>query len=148
MIIDTREKLIEVSGVVLPEEFLKNWLFVINEQKIAMEDIDRDFGQFTNFMKWDILKKHIVTIADIKVESEDIVNEAKKMAAAQLMQYGMSNPNEEMVENFSKHILENKEEKRKIFDSLYDTRVVEYIASKAVVVEKEVTIEEFRELVK
>ncbi len=148
MILDTREKVVEESGITLPEEFLQNWLYVINKEKFSKEDIAKDFPQFVNFMKWDVIKKHFVTEGDIKVEQEDILNEAKGIAMSQFLQYGMSNVDDAMLDNYAQHILNNNEEKRKIFDSLYDTRVVDYIASKALVVEKEVTIEEFREIIK
>lgn len=146
-VMDTREELVAKAAVTLPEKFLQEWLFAINEGKFSKEEIEKEFPQFVTMMSWDILRKKYVTEGDLKVEKEELLAEAKNMAKAQFAQYGMSNVDDKMLENYGNQILQNKDEQRKIFDSLYDTKIVDYVASKAVVVEQEVTMDQFRELV-
>ncbi len=148
LVIDTRNKVLEASGVVIPEEFVKRWLYTINEGKVSREDIDRDYPQFVDMMRWDIVKRDLAAESGVKVEQEELLAEAKRSAQMQFMQYGMQNVEEEMLENYARQILSNKEEQRRIFDSIYDMKLVDYITPKAIVVDREVTIEEFRELVK
>lgn len=146
-VMDTREELIDKAAITLPEEFLQEWLFAINEGKFSKEQIVKEFPMFVREMSWDILRKKYVTEGDIKVEKEELLFEAKKIAKAQFTQYGMSNVDDAMLENYGNQILSNKDESHKIFNALYDSKVVDYAASKAVVVEQEVTIDEFRAII-
>jgi trigger factor len=53
---------------------------------------------------------------------------------------------EDMLVNFSKQILENKEQSQKIYEKLYELKVVEYVKSKVKVSNKSVSSEEFAKL--
>ncbi|MBO5813534.1 MAG: trigger factor, partial [Alistipes sp.] len=68
--------------------------------------------------------------------------------AAQFAQYGMPSAPAEMVENFAKQILENKEQAQKIYEKLYEQKVVEAVKSKIKVTEKKVSAEDFAALAK
>ena len=74
--------------------------------------------------------------------------EAKAVAAMQFAQYGMPNAPQEMIENFAKNILDNKEQSQKIYEKLYEQKVVESVSSKVKVTEKAVSAEDFAELAK
>lgn len=146
-VMDTRNELIEKAAITLPEQFLQEWLLAINEGKFSKEEIEKEFPHFTAMMGWDILRKKYITDGDIKVEKEELLAEAKNLAKAQFAQYGMSNVDDAMLENYGNQILKNKDEQRKIFDSVYDTKVVDYVSANATIVEESVTMEEFRDLV-
>ena len=62
------------------------------------------------------------------------------------MQYGMPSAPDEMVDNFAKQILANKEQSQKIYEKLYELKVVDYVKSKIKVTTKTVTSEEFAKL--
>ena len=53
---------------------------------------------------------------------------------------------EQMIANFSKQILENKEQSQKIYEKLYELKVVEYVKSQIKVSNKSVSSEEFAKL--
>lgn len=146
-VMDTRDELIKEATVTLPEKFLQEWLFAINEGKFSKEEIEKEFPQFITMMSWDILRKKYATESGVKVEKEELLVEAKKLAKAQFAQYGMSNVDEAMLENYGNQILNNKEESRKIFDSLLDAKIVDYVTTKATIVEQDVTMDQFREIV-
>ncbi|MBR2400070.1 MAG: trigger factor, partial [Alistipes sp.] len=71
---------------------------------------------------------------------------AKEFAKAQFAQYGMPSAPEEMIANFSKQILENKEQAQKIYEKLYEMKVVEYVKSQVKVTTKAVSSEDFAKL--
>lgn len=146
-IIDTRDEIVKEAAISLPESFLKEWLFAINEGKFTKEDIEKEFPQFITMMSWDILRKKYVIEGDIKIEQSELLDRAKDMARSQFAQYGMNSVEESMLENYANQILSNKEEQRKIYDSIYDAKIVDYVASKATIVEQDITMDEFRGLV-
>ena len=92
--------------------------------------------------------KALIQTLELNVTAEEAAAEAKVFAAAQFAQYGMPSAPEEMLENFAKQILENKEQSQKIYEKLYEQKVVESISSKVKVTEKAVSAEDFAELAK
>lgn len=65
------------------------------------------------------------------------------LAAAQFAQYGMPSAPEEMLAGYAKQILENKEQGQKIYEKLYEVKVVEDVKSKITVTEKAVSSDDF-----
>ena len=143
-----RDFLIKKANLAMPVEFLKRWLYTINEGKFTMEDIEKDFDAFLGMFTWNYIQRQIITAESISVSADEAKAEAKVLAATQFAQYGMPNAPEEMLENFAKNILDNKEQSQKIYEKLYEQKVVESVASKVKVTEKAVSAEEFAELAK
>ena len=143
-----RDFLIEKANLAMPTEFLKRWLYTINEGKFTMEDIEKDFESFLKMFTWNYIQRQVIDGEKISVSAEEAKDEAKDLAAAQFAQYGMPNAPEEMLENFAKNILDNKEQSQKIYEKLYEQKVVESVRSKVKVTEKAVSAEDFAELAK
>ena len=143
-----RDFLIEKAALAMPTEFMKRWLYTINEGKFTMEDIEKDFESFLKMFTWNYIQRRVIEAEEIKVSADEAKAEAKSLAAAQFAQYGMPNAPEEMLENFSKNILDNKEQNQKIYEKLYEQKVVESVKAKVKVTEKAVSAEEFAELAK
>ena len=141
-----RKFVVEKAVLQMPTEFLKRWLYVINEGKFTKEDIEKDFDGFVQMFTWNYLQKHFIQTADLNVSAEEAEAEAKEFAKAQFAQYGMPSAPEEMIANFSKQILENKEQAQKIYEKLYEMKVVEYVKSQVKVTTKAVSSEDFAKL--
>ena len=143
-----RDFLIEKANLAMPTEFLKRWLYTINEGKFTMEDIEKDFESFLKMFTWNYIQRQVIEGEKISVSADEAKAEAKDLAAAQFAQYGMPNAPEEMLENFAKNILDNKEQSQKIYEKLYEQKVVESVRSKVKVTEKAISAEDFAELAK
>ena len=144
--IRVRNFLMEKAGLQMPEAFLKRWLYTINEGKFTMEDIEKDFEGFIKMFTWNYLQKHFIQTYELTVSEDEVNAEAKEFAKAQFAQYGMPSAPEEMIENFSKQILSNKEQAQKIYEKLYELKVVEYVKSQIKVTNKSVSAEDFAKL--
>lgn len=134
------------AALKMPEKFLKRWLFTINEGKFSMEDIDKDFGQFLKMFTWNYLQKHFIKQDNLSVSKEEALAEAKSLAAAQFAQYGMPSAPEDMLAGYAEKILADKDQGQKIYEKLYETKVVEDVKSKIKVTEKAVSAEDFAKL--
>ena len=141
-----RNYLIEKAGLQLPESFLKRWLYVINEGKFPMEEIEQDFAGFVKMMTWNIIRKHYETTLNLTVGEEDMLTEAKALAQMQFAQYGMGTVPEETLTGYAKSILSNKEEAQKIYDKLTEEKVVEAVKPMIKVSNKSVSTEEFSKI--
>lgn len=141
-----RKMLLEKANLSMPEDFLKRWLFAINEGKYTQEQIDADFPEFLNVMRWNLILKYFVDKLEIKVTEEDIVGEAKNVAMMQFAQYGMTQVADDMLDNYARQMLSNKEEARRIYDRLYENRVIAAVVPMVNVSDKEVSAEDFGKL--
>ena len=141
-----RNYVIEKAALTMPEEFLKRWLYVINEGKFSREEIEKDFAAFIKMFTWNYLQKHFIKEGDLKVTNEEAKAEAMAFASMQFAQYGMPNAPEDMLENFAKQIMENKEQLQKIYEKLFEEKVVEYIRGKVKVTEKAISADDFAKL--
>ena len=141
-----RKFIIEKAGLQMPEEFLKRWLYVINEGKFSREEIEKDFPAFINMFTWNYLQKHFITEGEIKVTPEEAKAEAISFAQMQFAQYGMPSAPADMLEGFAKQIMDNKEQLQKIYEKLFEEKVVEYLRGKVKVTEKAVSADDFAKL--
>lgn len=146
--LQVRNYLIEKAGLKMPEAFLKRWLYTINEGKFSMEDIEKDFDQFLQMFTWNFIQKQLIESEKLTVTPEDATTEAKALAAAQFAQYGMPSAPEDMLEGYAKQILENKEQAQKIYEKLFEQKVVEAVKAKIKVTEKAVSADDFAKLAK
>ena len=143
-----RNYVVEKANLQMPEEFLKRWLYVINEGKFSREEIEKDFAPFLKMFTWNYLQKHFITEGELKVSQEEAKAEAMAFAQMQFAQYGMPSAPADMLENFAKQIMDNKEQLQKIYEKLYEEKVVEYIRGKVKVTEKAVSADEFANIAK
>lgn len=146
--LDVRKFLLKKAGLVMPEAFLKNWLYTINEGKFSMEDIEKDFDQFLKMFTWNYLQKHFIKTDGITVSKEEALSEAKALAASQFAQYGMPSAPDDMLEGYAEKILADKDQGQKIYEKLYEVKVVEDVKSKVKVTEKAVSADDFAKLAK
>ncbi|MFI3302247.1 MAG: trigger factor [Rikenellaceae bacterium] len=133
----------EKANLQMPEAFLKRWLLVINEGRFSAEEIERDFEQFIKMFTWNYIQKQIIEAESITVTPEEALAEAKASAQAQLAQYGMAQAPEDMLENYGKQILSDKQQGQKVYEKLYENKVVDAVRAKITVTEKSISADEF-----
>lgn len=143
---DLRKYLLEKANLNLPEEFLKNWLYQVNEGKFTMEDIEKEFPQFLDMIRWDLIRRKVMKENNLEITQDDVKAEAKEVAMMQFQYYGMHTVADDMLENFVGSILGNKEEVRKIYDKVGERKVVDAVSEQIKINEKSVTPEEFQKL--
>ena len=143
-----RDYLVKKADLKMPEAFLKRWLYTINEGKFTMEEIGKDFDQFLKMFTWNYLQKHFIKADNLTVTKEEAEAEAKALAAAQFAQYGMPSAPDEMLADYAGKILADKDQGQKIYEKLYEVKVVEDVKSKIKVTEKAVSADDFAKLAK
>ncbi|MFI3278649.1 MAG: trigger factor [Rikenellaceae bacterium] len=133
----------EKANLQMPEAFMKRWLNVINEGRFTQEDIDRDFESFLKMFKWNFIQKRVIEAEEITVTPEEAMAEAKASAQAQLAQYGMAQAPDDMLENYGKQILSDKQQGQKIYEKLFENKVVDVLKSKIAIKEIAISADEF-----
>ncbi len=144
--IDARNSLIEKSGIRIPEDFLKRWLYSVNEGKFTSEEIERDFPLFAQDFKWQMIREFIMKEQKIEVKKENLLDHAKKIASYQFSMYGLNSVPEEQLNQYAESLLANEKEGRRIYEKVEDDMVLEYVKTVVTLSVKKVTMEELQKL--
>ncbi len=144
-LIDAKDKLVKKAKIDLPVAFLKRWILATNKN-MTVEQVDSDFENYSDDIRWQLIKDKLIKDNDLKATEEEVVEFAKKQALMQFQQYGMMEVPEEYLTNYAKQMLENKDEARKIWDRKLDDKVIEYLKDTIKVEETEVSTEEFNKM--
>ena len=143
---DAKTFLLEKANVTVAEKFLKRWIYVINEGKFTMEDIEKEWDLFIADYKWQMVRSYLMNKYEVKVEESDLLASAKGFAAYQFAMYGMNNVPEEQLESFAKNILSQEEQGRRILDQVENEKTIAAVREVVTLKKKKISVEKFREL--
>ncbi len=143
---DAKDYILAKAGLEVPEKFLKRWIFVINEGKFTMEDIEKDWALFIVDYKWQMIRTYLMQKYNVKIEEKDILASAKGFAAYQFAMYGMNNVPDEQLESFAKNILAQEEQSRRIYDQVENEKTIAAVREVVSLDVKPISVEAFREL--
>ena len=146
--IDAKEYLINKAAIQLPDAFMKRWIKTANEDKFTMEQIEAEYDLFAKDFRWNMIRTKIMKDQDMKVEKEDVMKQAKSMAAYQFAMYGMQNVPEEHLNRYAEQLLGDRQQAERIVEKVEDDLVLTWIRRTATLEEKEVSLEQMRELTK
>ena len=143
---DAKAYLIEKANLTLAEKFLKRWVYVVNDGKFSMEDIEKEWDLFIADYKWQMVRDFLMKKYEVVIDDADILASAKGLAAYQFAMYGMNNVPEEQLEAFAKNILSQEEQSRRIFDQVENEKTISAVREVVSLKKKKISVEKFREL--
>ncbi|MBO5918965.1 MAG: hypothetical protein J6Q34_00530 [Bacteroidales bacterium] len=143
-VLDAREYLLNKTNIELPEEFMKRWLFTINEGKFTMEDIEKDFALFCKDFRWQMISQYIMREQKMEITREEVLAAAKQIAKYQFAMYGLNDVPEEQLNSYAESILANEKEGRRIVEKTEQDKVIGYVKSVVTLEEKEISIEDLQ----
>ena len=141
--------LVQSVNIELPVDFLKRWMLVKNPDKVTPQTIDKDFGPFLDGLKWNLIQGKIADEAGLQVDQEEVMARAKNMY---LGYFGQMQPTPEIEDVVNKMVEkylteENGKNFNKLAEQIEFEKTLEYIVSKVSVSERQVSVDEFREIV-
>lgn len=145
-VLDAREYLMKKSDIKLPEEFLKRWLFTINEGKFTMEEIEKDFQLFLKDFRWQLIRQYIMKEQKMEITRDEVLAEAKKIARMQFAMYGLADVPQEQLDSYANAILSNEKEGRRIYEKTEEDKVIAYVRSVVTLDERSISIEDLQKL--
>ena len=137
------DKLIDSSGIKLPDEFMKRWLSESGEAQVNQEDIDSHYDEYSRALKWQLIESKIVSDHEIQVTPDDV--------REQIMGYfqspgEMDEETKKRITEIADNIMQNQEEVKRIYDQLLDTRMRDLLKSTVKLRNKEVSYDDFIKL--
>ena len=127
------------------EDLLKRWLLVANE-KNTQEKIDEDYPKIIEDLKYHLIKENLVKSNGLKVEDADIEEFAKRVAKAQFAQYGMLSVPDDVLANYAKDILKNKQTLQNVIDRAVEEKLAAWLKEQVELDVKEISADEFNKL--
>ncbi len=143
---DAKDYLVKKAAIVLPEDFLKRWLFNVNKGKFTMEDIEKEFPQFLEDFRWQMVREALMTKYNLKVEDKDMHEAAEGYVSYQYAMYGMANVPEEQLHTAAHQVLADEKQARQIEEQVEGQKVIAAVREVVSLAKKKISVEKFREL--
>lgn len=143
---DLREYLVKKADIKLPEEFLKRWLFNINDGKFSKEEIEKEAPAFFEDFRWQMVRGYIMQKFDLKIEEKDVHEAAQAYVAYQYASYGMGNVPEAILKDSVARVLQDENTSRRIVENVEATKVIEAVKGAVTLKAEMVSVEDFRTL--
>jgi trigger factor len=138
--------LLEKNKLDLPNGFLKRWLVQTSEKPTTLEQVENEYDIYSKSLKWQLLENKILERYDIKVTQEDVESHTKELVAMQMKQYGQPEGDDKQLTDIANNILKNEEERKKVYDQIFDKRTLTVYKEHFKLTEKTVTYDEFVKL--
>ena len=142
-----RELVGEKTKITLPDGFLKKWLIETNEN-MTEELVNAEYDVYSKELKWSLISNRIAKDHDIKVEHEEVVQEAKNQIVQQFGGPAIIEQLGDQMDQFADNYLkaENGNNYMKVYNQVQSKKILEFVHETVSVKEKEVSLDEFRQL--
>ncbi len=144
--LDAREYFLNKVNIPVPEAFMKRWLHVVNEGKVTMEEIEKEFDLFLKDFRWQLIRGAILKDNNLTVTKEDVLKVATNIARYQFAMYGINNVPEEHLSQYAEKLLADEKQNRRIIEKAEEDKAIAFIKENVTVEPKEIAIEELRKL--
>ncbi len=139
---DVKNVVLDKTKFELPDEFLKKWMQTSGEKPVTAEEVEAQYPQMKDSLKWQLVESKLVKEKGIEVSQEELVNYTKELVMRQMAQYGQQ-PEEKDLEDIAKRVLDNQEESQRIADQLFGDKLLKFYKETVKINEKEVSFDEF-----
>ena len=130
----------------MPNDFLKRWLVQTSKQPITMEMLEKEYDLYAKSLQWQLIENKILERYGIKVTQDDVLAHAKKLISLQMKQYGQPEGDEKQLTEIANNILKNEDEKKKIYDQIFDERTLTVYKENFKLNEKSISYDDFVKL--
>lgn len=143
---DARDFLVKKAGELkFADDILKRWLLISNE-KNTVENIDKEYSHIIEDLTYHLIKDYLIKEHDLKVSDEEVNNFATRVAKAQFAQYGMLSVPEDVLNNYAKEMMKNKQTVQNILERAIEEKLAGWLKEQITTDVKEVSAEEFTKL--
>ena len=141
---------VDHTKISMPEGFLKTWLKATSEGKVTDDILEKEFNDYKNTIKWDLIKTKIADDLKITVESSEVKTKAKIMIAEQFGGAAIAEQLGDKMDAIADNYLAGQDGKGQNFMKLYNQlrheKIIKAIKETATITEKKVSLEEFKKI--
>lgn len=141
------EKLVHETRLELPDDFLRKMLRENEEHKLNDEEIEKQYVNFSNSIKWQLIESKIVKDYNLQVNPDEIRNVIKSYFTGHMTNEEENPEQDERLNKIVDSVLSNKEETNRLHDQLFDKKLLNFFKENIKLEPKEVDYDEFIKLV-
>lgn len=137
------EDLMKNTKVQLPDAFMKRWIKLSNEKPVTEEQIEAEYGSYSDSLKWQLIQGEIFRSNEIKLDNEEVIDYTKGLLVSNYAQYGIPAPEDAELTKSAMEVLQNKDEVNRIYDMLAESKLTKYFKDTVKLNEKEIPYDDF-----
>ena len=148
---EIKQIVLENTKFDLPTDFLKKWLFTINEGKISKETIEEEYDSFEKSYRWTLIQNLLVKENGVTATAAEIQQEATYSLMDQFRKYGMTDMSafgdmKDIVSNYLR--AEDGKNFKETQQAVVNKKLAVILAANIKIEETTVSVEEFSDAVK
>lgn len=143
---DIQQRLLDSNELALPEDFLKRWLAMSNEN-VSPEVLDKEFPAFANNLRWTLIRSKLNKAFEIEVSPEEVKESFKNKIRGYFGGAGVTPDMESMVESMAERMLQDEKQVNEIYEEVSSNKFFEAVVEKVAVTDKSITIEDFQAVI-
>ena len=143
---DVTDSFIKNTKISLPKDFLKRLMKLNSKDEISDEDLEKEYLNSENGIKYQLIEEKLIIENDIKINSESIKEFATKMIKDQMAAYGQNNPDDKELNSILTRILSNQDEVKRISNQIISEKLLVIYKEKVNIKNKNVSYEEYIEI--
>jgi trigger factor len=141
---DTINEVIKANDLQLPDEFMKRWLLENNKDKMTREQLDEQYDSYAKTFKWQLIESKLQEQLGDEIKVSE--NEVRDKVKAYFKTMGGDADSNPQIEAIVDSVLQNQEEKQRIYNDLLDEKFIKSFKEHVKIQEKEVDSEKFFEI--
>jgi trigger factor len=118
----------------------------VAEGKVTDDILDKEFNQYKETLKWDLVKNKIAEDLKITVEAEEVKNKAKEMILQQFGGQAFAAQLGDKMDGIADNYLSGQDGKNfmNLYNQLRSEKIMKAVREAITVTEKKVSLEEFK----
>jgi trigger factor len=108
--------------------------------------LEGEYDLYAKSLQWQLIENKILENYEIKVTQDDVLMHAKKLISMQMKQYGQPEGDDEQLTEIANNILKKEEERKKLYDQIFDERTLTLYKKNFKLNEKSISYDDFVKL--
>jgi trigger factor len=113
------------------------------EKQLSLDEAKAEFEKSEKSIRYQLIEGKLMKDNDLKVDFEDVKENAKGMIKMQMAQFGQTNPSDKELDDIASRVLSNQDEVRKISEQVVSQKLLNLYKEKTKVKTKELSYEDF-----
>jgi len=145
---ELKKLIVEKTNLSLPDAFLKEWLIKANEGKVTEAEVEAEYPLYAKQLSWSLISNQVAKEHAIQAEHADVIEKTKEMIREQFASSGLGSQMESSMDLFVDNYLKGNEGQNymNLMTSVQNEKVLALIQEKIKMTDKNLSIDEFKEL--
>gem|GEM_PF-4054483 len=131
-------------NIPVPAQFLRKLIIKNAATKYSEEELDKEMPKLIQMVRWNMVRDRVVEDEKIEILEEEIQDYAYGYMEQRMRSYGIGSLGPEFTQEMAMDYLRKKENRYQAIEEVQRQKVLETLMEKWTFVEKEVTMEEFK----